>query len=199
MLGLYIDRNSAIHALAPGVKMLVLALSALALIAVDDWRVLAAVLAAVLGLFAVARLPAREVVAQLRPVLFLALFFFAVHALLVSWQSGLVTVLRFTILVSLAVVITLTTRVSDMVDALESDLRPLRFIGVNPAKVSLMISLAIRFVPLLVDLVREIRAAQQARGLERSIVAVAVPLIVKTLRMASVLTDAIEARGYDPD
>lgn len=199
MLGLYIDRYSVLHALAPGVKMLALALSALALIAVDDWRVLTAVLAAVLCLFAVARLPAREVVAQLRPVLFLALFFFAVHALLVSWQSGLVTVLRFTILVSLAVVITLTTRVSDMVDALEAALRPLRFIGVNPAKISLMISLAIRFVPLLIDLVREIRAAQQARGLERSIVAVAVPLIVKTLRMASVLTDAIEARGYDPD
>jgi biotin transport system permease protein len=199
MLGLYIKRNSAIHALAPGVKMLVLALSAVALIAVEDWRVLGAILAAVLGLFAVARLPAREVAAQLRPVLFLGLFFFVIHWLLVSWQSGLVTVLRFTILVSLAVLITLTTRISDMVDALESGLRPLRVLGVNPAKISLMISLAIRFVPLLVDLVREIQAAQRSRGLERSVTAVAVPLIVKTLRMASVLTDAIEARGYDPD
>jgi biotin transport system permease protein len=199
MLGLYIERNSAIHALAPGVKMLVLALSAVALIAVDDWRVLGAILAAVLALFAVARLPAREVAAQLRPVLFLGLFFFAIHWLLVSWQSGLVTVLRFTILVSLAVLITLTTRISDMVDALESGLRPLRVLGVNPAKVSLMISLAIRFVPLLIDLVREIQAAQRSRGLERSVTAVAVPLIVKTLRMASVLTDAIDARGYDPD
>ena len=199
MLGLYIDRDSPIHALAPGVKMLVLALSAVALIAVDDWRVLGAILAAVLALFAVARLPAREVAAQLRPVLFLGLFFFAIHALLVTWQSGLVIVLRFTILVALAVLITLTTRISDMVDALERALRPLRVLGVNPAKISLMISLAIRFVPLLADLVREIQEAQRSRGLERSITAVAVPLIVKTLRMASVLTDAIEARGYDPD
>ena len=199
MLGLYIDRDSAIHALAPGVKMLALALSALALIAVDDWRVLAAILAAVLGLFAVARLPAREVVAQLRPVLFLGLFFFVIHWLLVSWQSGLVTVLRFTILVSLAV--------RDHADdpgvghgrCAGKRPPPLRVIGVNPAKISLMISLAIRFVPLLVDLVREIQAAQRSRGLERSVTAVAVPLIVKTLRMASVLTDAIEARGYDPD
>ena len=199
MLGLYIDRDSVIHALAPGVKMLALALSALALIAVDDWRVLAAILGTVLGLFAVARLPAREVIAQLRPVLFLGLFFFAIHALLVTWQSGLVIVLRFTILVALAVLITLTTRISDMVDALERALRPLRVLGVNPAKISLMISLAIRFVPLLADLVREIQEAQRSRGLERSITAVAVPLIVKTLRMASVLTDAIDARGYDPD
>jgi biotin transport system permease protein len=199
MLGLYIDRDSSIHALAPGVKMLVLALSAVALIAVDDWRVLGTILAAVLGLFVVARLPAREVAAQLRPVLFLGLFFFVIHWLLVSWQSGLVTVLRFTILISLAVLITLTTRISDMVDALESGLRPLRVLGVNPAKISLMISLAIRFVPLLVDLVREIQAAQRSRGLERSVTAVAVPLIVKTLRMASVLADAIDARGYDPD
>jgi biotin transport system permease protein len=108
-------------------------------------------------------------------------------------------VLRFTILVALAVLITLTTRISDMVDALERALRPLRVLGVNPAKISLMISLAIRFVPLLADLVREIQEAQRSRGLERSITAVAVPLIVKTLRMASVLTDAIDARGYDPD
>ena len=78
-------------------------------------------------------------------------------------------------------------------------LRPCASSGSIRAKISLMISLAIRFVPLLVDLVREIQAAQRARGLERSIAAVAVPLIVKTLRMASVLTDAIEARGYDPD
>jgi biotin transport system permease protein len=199
MLGLFIDRDSPIHALAPGVKMLVLTLLAVGLIPIDDWRVLGGILAAVLGLFAVARLPAREVAAQLRPVLFLGLFFFAIHALLVTWQSGLVIVLRFTILVALAVLITLTTRISDMVDALERALRPLRVLGVNPAKISLMISLAIRFVPLLADLVREIQAAQRSRGLERSITAVAVPLIVKTLRMASVLTDAIDARGYDPD
>ena len=199
MLGLYIDRDSPIHALAPGVKMAALALGALGLIAVDNPGLLGAILAVVLGLFAVARLPVREVVAQLRPVLFLGLFFFAIHALLVSWESGVVTVLRFVILVSLAVLITLTTRVSDMVEALEAALRPLRVLGVNPAKISLMISLAIRFVPLLADLVREIQAAQRSRGLERSVTAVAVPLIVKTLRMASVLTDAIEARGYDPD
>ena len=199
MLGLFIDRDSPIHALAPGIKMLVLALLAVGLIPIDDWRVLGGILAAVLGLFAVARLPAREVAAQLRPVLFLGLFFFAIHALLVTWQSGLVIVLRFTILVALAVLITLTTRISDMVDALERALRPLRVLGVNPAKISLMISLAIRFVPLLADLVREIQEAQRSRGLERSITAVAVPLIVKTLRMASVLTDAIDARGYDPD
>jgi biotin transport system permease protein len=199
MLGLFIDRDSPIHALAPGIKMLVLALLAVGLIPIDDWRVLGGILAAVLGLFAVARLPAREVAAQLRPVLFLGLFFFAIHALLVTWQSGLVIVLRFTILVGLAVLITLTTRISDMVDALERALRPLRVLGVNPAKISLMISLAIRFVPLLADLVREIQEAQRSRGLERSITAVAVPLIVKTLRMASVLTDAIDARGYDPD
>jgi biotin transport system permease protein len=199
MLGLYIPRKSPVHALAPGAKMLALALVAVGLVTVESPAILGTILAGVCCLFPLARLPAREVVAQLRPVLFIGLFFFAVHALLVSWESGLVTVLRFTILVSLAVLITLTTRVSDMVEALERALRPLRFVGVNPAKVSLMISLAIRFVPLLVDLVREIQEAQRARGLERSVTAVAVPLIVKTLRMASVLTDAIEARGYDPD
>jgi biotin transport system permease protein len=114
-------------------------------------------------------------------------------------RTGVIIVLRFVILIALAALVTLTTRVSDMVDALERGLRPLRIVGINPDKTSLMISLAIRFVPVLMEQVRSIQEAQRARGLERSVIGVAVPLIVKTLRMANSLTEAIEARGYDPD
>jgi biotin transport system permease protein len=62
-----------------------------------------------------------------------------------------------------------------------------------------MLSLALRFIPLLFDKFEEIREAQRARGLERSVVALLMPLLIKTLRMANDLTEAIEARGYDPD
>ena len=72
-------------------------------------------------------------------------------------------------------------------------------VGVNPAKVSLMLSMTLRFIPLLIGKYHEIREAQKVRGLERSITAIVVPLLVKTLRMAAELTDAIESRCYDPD
>jgi hypothetical protein len=70
-------------------------------------------------------------------------------------------------------------------------------LGVNPAKVSLALSLALRFIPLLYAQVHDIREAQRVRGLERNFTAIAVPLLVRTLRMANDLTDAIEARGFN--
>jgi len=199
MLGLYIPRASPIHRLPAGPKVAALVVAGLGILAIDAPIPLTALLAGIGALFAVARLPARAVADHLRPVLLLALFFFAVHVVLGDVRTGLITVLRFVILIALATLVTLTTRVSDMVEALERALRPLRVVGINPDKASLMISLAIRFVSLLLDQVRAIQEAQRARGLERSVMAVAVPLIVKTLRMANSLTEAIEARGYDPD
>jgi biotin transport system permease protein len=62
-----------------------------------------------------------------------------------------------------------------------------------------MLSLALRFIPLLFEKFQEIREAQRARGLDRNLLALLMPLLIKTLRMAGDLTDAIEARGYDPD
>jgi biotin transport system permease protein len=199
MLGLYIPRDSPIHCLPAGLKVAALIVAGIGILAVGDPVPLAGLLAGVGALLAVARLPAGAVVAHLRPVLLLALFFFAVHVLLGDVRTGVIIVLRFVILIALAALVTLTTRVSDMVDALERGLRPLRIVGINPDKTSLMISLAIRFVPVLMEQVRSIQEAQRARGLERSVIGVAVPLIVKTLRMANSLTEAIEARGYDPD
>jgi biotin transport system permease protein len=74
----------------------------------------------------------------------------------------------------------------------------LRPLGVNPAKLALMLALTIRFIPLLAEQVREVRMAQRARGVERSIAALFVPLLVKIFTMADDLAAALEARGYDP-
>ncbi len=97
----------------------------------------------------------------------------------------------------MAVLVTFTTRVSDMIETVERAIAPLAPLGVNPAKVSLTLSLALRFIPLLADRYTEIREAQRARGLDRNIFALLMPLMIKTLKMADNLTEAIEARGYD--
>lgn len=107
--------------------------------------------------------------------------------------------LRFAVLILFASLVSLTTRVSDMIAALEIGLRPLAFVGLNPAKVGLALSLAIRFIPVIAGQLTEIREAQRVRGLNRSILAAAVPLIVRTLKIAGAVADATEARSYDPD
>jgi biotin transport system permease protein len=100
-------------------------------------------------------------------------------------------------LVLLAALVTLTTRTTDMVDAVVHALRPLRRLGVQPERVGLLLALGIRSVPVVVGLAEEVRDAQRARGLTASPRAFAVPLIVRSLRHADALGDALVARGVD--
>ncbi|PGH55250.1 cobalt ABC transporter permease [Azospirillum palustre] len=200
MLGLYLHRESVVHRLPAGAKLGGLLLVTVLVLALPGgWGALAAGLIGAAVLVA-ARLPARRVLAELRaPVLMLALLF-GFQALLAGggWEETAVAVARFAALILLATLVTLTTRVMDMVDLFEQLFGRLRPVGVNPAKMALMLALTIRFIPLLGEQVREVRMAQRARGVERNIAALFVPLLVKILTMADDLTAALEARGYDP-
>ncbi len=198
MLGLYLHRDSPIHALPAGWKLLALAVSATMVFFMSTLVGLGGALLACVLLFAAARLSVRIAVDHVRPLLPVLLLFGGVQALFGGWEAGGVVVGRFVVLVLLAGLVTLTTRASAMVDALERALGVLRPLGVNAGKLSLMLALTIRLIPLLLTLVQEIRMAQRARGVERSPLALLVPLMVKTLRMADALSDALEARGYDP-
>jgi len=117
------------------------------------------------------------------------------------FHSGLleagVIVLRLVCLFFLANLITLTTPLSVMMACFERFFVILKPFGVHPAKVALVFSLTLRFVPLLHRLVGEVRQAQAARGLERSFLAVFVPVIISMFKMSNEIADAIEARGYD--
>lgn len=198
-IGLYVAATSPLHRLPPGVKVGGLLVAGVGVFLVPEPAWLVPVLAAVAGLYLLARIPAAVAWRQLRPFALLFVLFFVVHGALTTWSLGLLVVLRFVVLVMLGLLVTLTTRTADMIEALERGLTPLARVGIDPGKASLSVSLALRFIPLLYDRVREVREAQRARGLERSITALAVPLLVRTLRMADDLTDAIEARGFGAD
>lgn len=195
LLGLYVPRPSPLHALTPGPKLLALLLAGAGVFTLRSPGPLLLVLAAVVGLYGVARLGGRVLWGQLRPTLALLAFFFAVQALTVNVDSGVVTVLRFAVMILLASLLTLTTRTSDLLATLERALQPLRRVGVNPEKVSLAVSLTLRFIPVVIGIVAEVRDAQRARGLDGSVLALAVPVIIRTLRMADDIADAIDARS----
>lgn len=196
-LGVYVHARSPIHALPPAGKLLALALAGVAVVLTADPLPLALGLLAALALYPLARLPAAEALRQVRPIGWLVLIIVLAHALLGSWQTGVVAGLRFAILVLLATLVSLTTRVADMLATLEAALRPLRRFGLSPAKVALVLALAIRLVPLVFDEAQAVREAQRARGLERAPQALLVPLLVRMLRTANDLAEAIEARGFD--
>lgn len=196
-LGLYVPRESPLHRLRPAPKLLALLLAGVGVFMLRDWRVLLALLGLTLALYAVARLGWRVSWAQVRPSLWLLLFFLVVQGLLEGWESGVVTVLRFGIMILLASLVTLTTRVSDLLAALERAAQPLSRFGFSPAKFSLAVSLTLRFIPVVVQTVSDVQEAQRARGIEKNAVALMVPVIVRTLKMADEVADAIDARSFD--
>ena len=198
MLSLYVPGRSPVHRLPAGVKLLVLAAGSSALFVVSGIPVHTVELLAVLALFQVAGLPWREVLDQLRPALVLLVPIFLFHVFVTDWVLGLETVLRILVLLLLAIIVTLTTKLTDMIDVLERAMRPLRLFGINPSKVGMMLSMVIRLIPLMMREAGEILEAQRARGLERNAIALLVPLLIKALKMADDLSDAMDARGYDP-
>ena len=199
MLSLYVPGGSFIHRVPAAVKLSILLIGSAALFMVSSIPVHAAELVLIAGLFHAARLPWRDTFRQLRTVLIFLVPIFLFHVFITDWMLGLETVLRILVLLLLAVLVTLTTKPTEMIDVLEAAIRPLRHVGVNPSKASMMLSMVIRFIPMMMREAQEILEAQRARGLDRNAIALLMPLLIKTLKMADDLSEAIEARGYDPE
>lgn len=120
-----------------------------------------------------------------------------------AWQNGwpraAETVGDLVALVLLATVVTVTTPVDAVMDAVTRTLRPLRRVGVDPEAVGLAFSLMLRAIPATVLLAEESRQAALARGLERSPRALLVPFVVRTVARARETGDALHARGIGDD
>ena len=198
MLSLYVPGTSPVHRTRAGLKLAVLAALGTGLFAFPRIEVVAAALVGVLvaGL-AVARLPARALWAQVRPVWLLLVALFGVHLLVTDVLTGTVTVLRLLTLVLAAAVVTATTRVTELVAVVEWLLRPLEVVGVRPARVGLMVAMTLRFIPVVAERAARIREAQAARGASGLRLGLLVPLLIQVLQLAHTLSEALDARGAD--
>lgn len=221
--GQYVPRNSCVHDLDPRVKiMAVLALSIIILQV--DIIGLVGIATMVLVCLRLARLPMTALLKTLRSVMpfFLCIFLlyvfftpgrplplFPIGRVQASYEGlcfGLQQVGKFYLLVAAASLLTMTTPPSEITCGLERLLRPLKMVGVSSHDVAMMMSLALRFMPTLVDEMKSISDAQLARGAKiiphtlsgkiRAIIYLAWPLSVNIFRRCDELVDAMEARGY---
>lgn len=198
MLDLYAPGTSPLHRLPPGLKIVLLMLCGTALFVFDRLAVTSLALLAALLLHHIAGFGLAQIWQQIRPIRWILLLLLLSQGLFNDWLFGLFVTLRLIALLLLAGLVTLTTRASDMIATIEHGLAFLRPLGVNSAKVGLAFSLTLRFIPVLSQATNEVREAQKARGLERSILATALPVAVRVIKMADAISQAIDARGYDP-
>ncbi len=196
-LGLYQPGTSLLHRAPAGAKLVALAFAAVCILRIATVSTLGLVAAATLAVAVLAGIPWRVGFAQVRPVCWFAVPLLALQWATVGLSHAVVTVGQLVVLVALAALVTLTTRVSAMLDAFEAALRPTRRIGVSPMRVALVLALTIRCIPLVAETYAEAREAQRARGLEWSPTALAVPLVVRLLKKADAMGAALAARGLD--
>lgn len=196
MIGLYRPASSLLHRAPAGLKLLVLAVVVTVVVLLQSPWQLAVAAAVVAGGFAVARIPARVAFAQVWPLRWL-LALTAVFQLVFAGPERAVMVCGTLLLtVAAAAVVTLTTRVTAMLDLCRRLLHPFRR-WVDADRVGLLLALTIRCVPLLATVVSEVSAARKARGQGFSLRAVAAPVVVRALRTADEMGAALLARGFD--
>jgi biotin transport system permease protein len=196
-LGLYRPGRSVLHRAPAWSKLLVLLLAGASSVLLDrPWQVGAA-LAVVLAGYAVAGVPPGVMLRQARPLVWILGAVALFHVLATGWERAFVVVGVLVALVLLAALVTLTTRTSELVEVLVRWLSPLRLLRVDPERVGLLLALGIRSVPVVLTRAQEVRDAQRARGLTASPTAYAVPLVIRSLRHADELGEALAARGVD--
>jgi biotin transport system permease protein len=193
---LYIQGDRWLHRVPAGVKLAALVFAGIALFFVHSPWALGAALALAAALVVATGVGARAWWRQVRGLVWILVAIGVFTAVFQGWLQAVAVLLRIGALVGLAMAVTLSTRSSDLIAACERALMPLERLGwVNAGKVALAIALTLRFVPEIWRQYQEIREAQAARGLARHPLALLVPLIVRTLKRAEQVAQAIDARS----
>jgi biotin transport system permease protein len=198
MIVLYRPGNSLLHRMPAGVKVLVFAALALA-IAVTSGSVWTVPVAGfiTLSLYLLAGLGISTLLRQLYAARWIVLVMLVTQVLFLPVWVAVTNTGRVLVVIVLAALITLTTRIPALLDASERALAPLKRFGVNPAGIGLLLALTITAIPVIGGFAADIRDARRARGAPVRLQTFVVPLLVMSLRHSDELADALTARGIE--
>ncbi len=222
IIGQYYPVKSFVHSLDPRAKIFVSMLFMVVLFVGNNFYSFA-----VMGIFALlavilSKIPLKVVVRGLRPIIFIMSFTILLHLFLTpgepifeigplkaTWTGlvqGMFIGIRLIILIMFTSLLTLTTSPIELTDGLEDILNPFSKIGIPAHEIAMMMTIALRFIPTLLEEADRIMKAQMARGADfesgnmvqraKGLVPLLVPLFVSAFRRADDLAMAMEARCY---
>jgi len=221
-LGQYYPGDSWVHKLDPRTKIIGTFVYLIALFLVKDfWGFLIAV-TGILMVVAISRVPLSFILKGLKPVFIIILFTFFINMfmtkgeVLIGWKFLVITKeglynaffmgIRLVLLIIGSSILTLATKPIKLTDGIESLLGPLKKIGVPAHELAMMMTIALRFIPTLLEETDKIMKAQMARGADfesgnifkraKSLIPLLIPLFISAFRIAQDLAMAMEARCY---
>ena len=222
-LGQFFPGNSVIHKLDPRTKLVMLVVYIVALFVAESWisyGVMFLFLALCVGL---SKIPLKSLVKGMKPLILILVFTAVLNLFFTGGETKLFSVWVFTLtleglvrailmtarilmLISGTFLLTYTTSPIALTDGLESLMNPLRVIKVPVHELSMMMCIALRFIPTLIEETDKIMSAQKARGADfesgnllqrvQALVPILVPLFISAFRRADELATAMECRCY---
>ena len=226
-LGQYFPGNSRVHRLDPRTKLLVLVGYIVALFMAKSWISYGVCLAFLAVAIWISKIPVKSIVKGMKPLVFILVFtgvlnifftagegtplvsFWGLEIYSEGLKRAFFMVVRILMLISGTFLLTYTTSPIALTDALESLLSPLKKIGIPVHELSMMMCIALRFIPTLIEETDKIMCAQKARGADfengsiidraKALVPILVPLFISAFRRADELATAMECRCYHGD
>jgi len=222
-LGQYLPGNSAVHRLDPRTKILLMVVYIVIVFLVRTLWIFALPVLLLIAMFLFAQVPASYFLTSLKPMKWLLVFMFVINlfatqgeTVLFQWrfirltqealEQAVFITLRLVLLVAGTSILTLTTSPIALTDGLEKLMSPLRKLRFPAHELAMMMTIALRFIPTLLEETDRIQKAQMARGADfesgnlfqraKSMIPILVPLFVSAFRRADELAMAMESRCY---
>lgn len=221
-IGQYYPTNSIIHKLDPRVKLIGTFIFMASLFIINSFYPYLLVIAFLGGILSLSKIPLKYILKGLKPLLFILTFtllinifmtpgniLYSIGPLNITYEGlkqGMFMVIRLIFLVVGTSLLTLATSPIELTDGIEKLLNPFKKIGLPSHELAMMMTIALRFIPTLLDETDKIMKAQMARGADfesknilnraKNLVPLLVPLFISAFRRADELAMAMEARCY---
>ena len=222
-IGQYIPGESFVHKLDPRLKILISLLFIIDLFLVNNFNGYLFVLIFIVSTILIANLPFKYVYKGLKPIFAIILITAVLNIFMTTgehlvyqfgfikiYKEGLITaafmIVRLVFLIMGTSILTLTTSPIELTDGIENLLNPFKKIGIPAHELAMMMTIALRFIPTLMDETDKIMKAQMARGADfesgnlvkraKSLIPILVPLFISSFRRADELAMAMESRCY---
>ncbi len=221
-LGQFLPGVSPIHRLDPRAKILFLIALIVFIFITSNYISLALVAAFIVALVFMTRIPVKMYLKSMKMILFIVLFTGIINlfygrgeplvkiGFLQITEAGInnavFVAVRIAVLILASSMLTFTTSPTDLTDALERLLKPLTVFHIKVHEIAMMMTIALRFVPTLLEETDKIMSAQKARGADmesgnlikriKALIPVLIPLFVSAFRRAEELATAMECRCY---
>ena len=203
--GQYRHRETVLHSLDPRIKIIyVLVLSMLAFISKDIYSITIFSVFIILCIV-LAKIDIKTIIKGLRSFYFIFIFLLSMYLIFSPGQlkQGFIAIWCFLMFILISLMLTFTTPISGLVAAIERLSKPLKVFGIKPRNIATMISIAVRFIPVMFINFEKTREAMLSRLADfrkmKNIKLVVILMLHKMLKSASSLSDAMYSRLYNGD